>query len=101
METPPPPVRMVQLLAGFQVSQGIYAAGKLGVPDALADGPKSVEELAHRAGADPGSLRRLLRALASLGIFAERSEGTFALTPLGETLVGDTPGSMRDLAVMW
>jgi len=101
METPPPPVRMVQLLAGFQVSQAIYVAVKLGVPDALANGPKPVEELARMADADPGSLRRLLRTLASLGMFAEPSEGTFALTPLGETLVGDTPGSMRDLAVMW
>jgi hypothetical protein len=43
METaPPPPVQMLQMLAGFQISQALYVAAKLGVPDQLVDGPRSV-----------------------------------------------------------
>jgi hypothetical protein len=51
--------------------------------------------------ADPASTARLVRTLASLGVFADAGEGRYALTPLGRTLVSDAPGSMRDLALMW
>jgi hypothetical protein len=101
MDTPPPPVQMVQLLAGFQISQALYAAAKIGVADQLVDGPRSVDDLAATLQADPPSLRRLIRSLASLGVFTEVEQNVFALTPLGQTLVSDAPGSMRDLALMW
>ena len=35
----PPPVQMVQMLAGFQISQALYAAAVLGVADLMASGP--------------------------------------------------------------
>ncbi len=101
MEGHPPPVQMVQLLAGFQVSQALYVAAKIGVADHLVDGPAPVDHLAAAVDADPLALARLLRTLASLGVFSEAEPGTFALTPLGATLVSDGPGSMRDLALMW
>jgi hypothetical protein len=101
MESPPPPVQMVQMLAGFQVSQALYVAAKVGVADHLVDGPVTVEHLATQVDADPLSLARLLRTLSSLGVFSQTEPGTFALTPLGETLVSDRAGSMRDLALMW
>jgi hypothetical protein len=47
------------------------------------------------------SLRRLLRTLASVGVFTEPEPGVFALTPLGQTLTSSQPGSMRDLAIMF
>lgn len=97
----PPPVQMVQMLAGFQVSQALYAAAVLGVADHLVDGPQPVEVIAERTGAHPPSLVRLMRTLAGLGVFTERAPGAFALTPLGETLTTDAQGSMRDLALMW
>jgi hypothetical protein len=97
----PPPVQMVQLLAGFQVSQALYAAAVLGVPDHLAAGPASVQVLADHTGAHLPSLERLLRSLASLGVFTEAEPGLFALTPLGQTLTRSHPGSMRDLAITW
>jgi SAM-dependent methyltransferase len=101
MDTLPPPLQMVQMLAGFQVSQALYAAAKLGVPDQLVAGPKRIDELATVLDADPDALGRLTRALAGMGVFAEVAEGTYDLTPLGRTLTSDEPGSMRDLALMW
>jgi SAM-dependent methyltransferase len=102
METaPPPPVQMIQLLNGFQISQALYVAAKLGVADQLLDGPRAVADIADAVGADPSSLRRLLRTLASVGVFTESEPGLFAVTPLGRTLAADEPGSMRDVALMW
>ena len=98
---PPPPVKMIQMLAGFQISQALYVAAKLGVADQLIDGPRSVAEIAEAIGADPSPLGRLLRTLASLGVFTESEPGVFAVTPLGRTLASDEPGSMRDMALMW
>jgi hypothetical protein len=97
----PPPAQMVLLLGGFRVSQALYAAAALGVADHLVAGPESAEVLAGHTGAHAPSLRRLLRTLASVGVFTEPEPGVFALTPLGQTLTSGQPGSMRDLAIMW
>jgi hypothetical protein len=97
----PPPVRMVELLGGFRISQALYAAAALGVADQLVAGPAPVKGLAERVGAHAPSLYRLLRTLASAGVFTEPQPGVFALTPLGQTLTSSQPGSMRDLAIMW
>jgi len=101
MEAHPPPVQMVQMLAGFQVSQALYVAAKIGVADVMVDGAAPLDQLASKVGADPVALSRLLRTLSSLGVFTETPPDTFGLTPLGSTLVSDQPGSMRDLALMW
>ena len=97
----PPAEQMVQLLAGFQLSQALYAAAALGIADMLRAGPRDAAVLAGQAGADATSLRRVLRALASAGVFTETADGRFGLAPLGETLTSDSPASMRDLAIMW
>ena len=97
----PPPVQMVQLLAGFQLSQALYAAAALGVADHLVPGPATVAVLTERTGAHAPSLHRLLRTLAGEGVFTEPEPGVFALTPLGQTLTSSQPGSMRDLAITW
>ena len=97
----PPAVQMVQLLAGFQLSQALYAAAKLGIADCLRSGPKDAAALAADVSADTGSLHRVLRALASIGVFTESPDGLFGLSSLGETLTQDSPASMRDLAIMW
>ena len=60
------------MLARAQLTgQAIYIAAKLRIADYLKDGAKSVEELAERTKTHPDSLYRLLRMLASIGIFAE------------------------------
>jgi hypothetical protein len=101
MEQPPPPVQMVQLLAGFQVSQALYAAAKLGLPDQLAQSPRPIADVAQTLGVDADSLERLARILTGLGVLHHDTEQTYALTALGRTLTSDDPGSMRDLALMW
>ena len=97
----PPPATLLQMMTGYWVSQAIYVAAKLGVADLLADGPRPVEELAAATQTDAPSLHRVLRALASVGVFTEARPGTFALTPLAALLRTGTPDSMRALAIMY
>jgi len=78
----------------------VYVAAKLGIADLLVSGPRTAADLAQATRTHAPSLYRLLRALASLGVFAEDSEGRFALTPLAECLRSDLPGSQNALAVM-
>jgi hypothetical protein len=92
-QEPPPHAQLVQIAMAFWTSRTIYVAAKLGLADHLANGPKSVEELAGRTGTHAPSLHRVMRTVASLGIFTEDSAHRFALTPLGEALQSDAPGS--------
>lgn len=91
---------MLGHITSYWISQMVFVAAKLGVADALARGPLSATVLAKRVGAHATSLRRVLRALASVGIFAETSDGRFRLTPIAATLRSDTPGSLHSFAMM-
>jgi SAM-dependent methyltransferase len=88
-------------IMGFRTTQMIHVAAKLGLADLLASGPRPVADLAATVGADPQALHRLLRALASLGIFAEDAAGDFALTPQAELLRSDVQDSLRDIALLY
>lgn len=89
-----------QMITSYWISQAIYATAKLGIADQLKDGPQTVDQLATACSANPNALYRLLRALASAGIFFEVSPKEFRLTPLAELLRSDTAGSKRALALM-
>lgn len=65
------------LINGYQVTQAIHVAASLGIPDLVADGAISSEDLATASGSDERSLYRLLRALASVGIFHEEDARRF------------------------
>ena len=91
----PPHVQLIQMGSAFWVSRIVYAAAKLGLADQLADGPKTAAKLAGPMQVHAPSLHRLMRTLASLGLLTERSELSFALTPLGEALKTGAPGSAR------
>src|SRR5262245_50111261 len=91
---------MLSLCTGYWVSQMLFAAAKLGIADVLADGPRRVEAIAVKVGAHAPFLRRILRALASVGVFAETSGGRFRLTPVAQTLRSDRPGSLRNFIHM-
>jgi O-methyltransferase domain/Dimerisation domain len=95
----PPPLALRQLLIGNWHTQMIYAAAKLGLADLLRAGPRPVAELATATKTHTRTLYRLLRGLASLGVFVEQIDGRFANTPLSECLM-TAPGSQRALAVM-
>ena len=91
---PSPPV-LFQMATGYWVSQAIYVAAKLGIADLLKDGPQSCVALATATGADAASLFRLMRALASVGVFLQVEGDCFALSPLAESLLTDAPGSLK------
>jgi hypothetical protein len=57
------------LLAGAWAAQAAVVVAELGVAEALADGPRPLDELAKAVGADPAALGRVLRALSSIGVF--------------------------------
>ena len=92
---------MLRLLQGSWVTQSLHVVAALGVADHLADGPRTSEELAAVTGAHADSLHRVLRYLVSLGVFAGDDTTGFRLTPLGELLRSDVPGSARDRAVAY
>ena len=96
----PPQAQLGQMITGYWTSQAIYAAAKFAIADLLTEGSKSVDELANATGTEPDLLYRLLRALASVGIFAEEDGRRFSLTPLAEPLRSDVAGSQRSLALM-
>ena len=92
----PPRIRLLLTVNGKRLSQVVFALAKLGVADHLADGPRSVAELAGAVEADPDALYRTLRCAASFGIFTELPDERFALTPTAEPLRRDAPDSLRE-----
>ncbi|HQZ83329.1 MAG TPA: methyltransferase [Pyrinomonadaceae bacterium] len=93
---PPPQAILMQLSMGAMVTQALFVAAKLGVADVLAEGEKHIDEIAKAVDAHPPSLFRILRSLASLGVFTETKARTFANTSLSEVLRSSVTGSMRD-----
>ena len=98
-QAPPPQAVVLQMLMGMWTAQILSAVAQLGVPDRLANGAQSVDDLARDCNANRDALRRLLRAAATLQLVAEDGDGRYALTPLGETLRAGAPGSLRDFVI--
>lgn len=94
----PPDAQLAQLIIGKCLSMAISVAAKLRIADKLADGPKSAAELAAETKTHAPSLYRVLRALGSVGVFAEQADGRFAQSPMSELLRTGVRGSMRGLA---
>jgi hypothetical protein len=92
--------RLVELINGYQASAAIGALARLGVADALADGPSSITELARRLGADERAFARLLDATRDIGLFTIGDDGRCRLGDLGDLLRTDVPGSLHRLAVV-
>jgi hypothetical protein len=89
---------LMGIALGFQRSRALMVAAELGVADLLRDGSLSIAELAHATRTHEPTLYRLLRALASLGIFHEDGERRFSLTPKGKLLQSDAPASVGAVA---
>ncbi len=87
---------LYQLAIDIVAPWALYVVARLGVADRLAEGPKTADALASELGADAGALHRVLRLVASRGIFTEDSQGRFGLTPASEPLRREVPGSMLD-----
>jgi SAM-dependent methyltransferase len=99
-EAPPPQAVLSQMINGYWVTGAIHAAARLRLAEIIGGAPRPLAELAAACDANPAALYRLLRALAALGIFAEREGRAFAHTPLSEALRPGVPGSMHGLALM-
>jgi hypothetical protein len=91
---------MLDQIVGYWRSHAVHVAARLSLADHLAEAPLDVAELAARAQVEARPLYRLLRMLASFGVFTEGPERRFSNTPLSETLREDVPGSMRGFAIM-
>jgi O-methyltransferase domain/Dimerisation domain len=91
--------RAFQLVSGFRSTQMVMAVVQLKIPDLVANGPLSADELAATTGVKADPLRRVLRCLVTVGVFTETREGRFGATAVSEWL-RDQPGSMRAQAVM-
>ncbi len=94
-----PKQKLLRMLHGYWAAQAIHVAAKLGIADLVKDRAKTAEELARATKTHAKSLYRLLRALASVGIFAEDAEGRFGLTDMARCLL-DEPMSQRAVAIM-
>jgi hypothetical protein len=92
--------QVFQLIGGYIISSALYPILKLGIVDRLADGPRTSAELARASGANEDALYRVMRTLASVGIFDEVDRRRFALTPAGELLRSGPSPDLCDLA-MW
>ncbi len=91
---------LLDLIQGSVITQALYAVTQLGIADILSHGPLSPDEIATRAEADPDAVYRVLRMLSGYGVFAERGDGKYELTPMAEALRADAPDSMRGIALL-
>lgn len=93
-----PPRPLEYIYPGLVAAQALYAAVDLGLPDQLAEGPRSAADLAAACGAHAPTLERLLRALTTLDIFQRLPDGRYRNAPQGELLRASHPQSLRAVA---
>ncbi len=95
-------LQMMQMVTGGVVAQSISVAAELGIADLLANQPQTTAQLAVATASDASLLYRVLRFLASVGMFRidADADGAWSLTPLATLLRSDVPGSMRAAARM-
>jgi hypothetical protein len=92
---------LIDMATGFFRGKVLCAAARLRIADALASGPMTSADLAAAIDVDADGLRRLLRGLASIGVVEEVSPSRFALTPFGEPLRRNAPGSVWASMIFW
>ncbi|WP_224487974.1 acetylserotonin O-methyltransferase [Robertkochia flava] len=95
-----PHQQLTQMITGYTVTQALYAAARLDLAEIIATNDLlSVSDLSEKTGADTDALYRLLRALASVGVFREKEEGVFIMTPMAECLRYGNPHSVKAMAL--
>jgi ubiquinone/menaquinone biosynthesis C-methylase UbiE len=97
-EGAPPRAVMSQIITGQLLSRCVSLVAELAIADHLKNGPQGAPWLAATTGTNPDALYRVLRMLASLGIFSELPNRQFQNSALSEILCSDAPDSLRDLA---
>ncbi len=94
-------IQLLQARSGLIIHQALYAAAKLGVADLLERGVDTSAKLAAELKVNEDALYRLLRALASQGIFEETAPRTFKNSGISHCLRKDEPGSIRPALLYW
>ena len=89
---------LLALVNGYQVTQAIHTVVELGIPDLLADGPRSAAELSQKVDVNENALYRVLRALATTGVLEEAADHRFTLGRLGQLLRSDNKPSVAPWA---
>jgi SAM-dependent methyltransferase len=85
-----------KMMRGFEQSQLIYVAVKLGIADLLQDGSGDAQTLGIRAGIEPSLMYRVMRGLAWCGLVRHAEDDSFSLTRLGRCLRSDADDSLCD-----
>ena len=91
---------LMDLILGLVRVQVLHGVVALHIPDHVADGARTAEEVAKREGTQPRATYRLMRAAASLGVLSYEGERRFGLTGRGELLRADVPGSLRSFVLV-
>src|SRR6185369_4822456 len=87
--------KLMKVTNAFLTSRCLYVVAEVGVADHINDTPQTSETLAKATGSNAGALHRVLRVLASHGIFESR-DGSWSHTEMSRLLRKDNPASMRD-----
>jgi O-methyltransferase domain/Dimerisation domain len=92
--------RVLRLINSYRFSQAVSVATRLGIPDELASGGKTADQLAELVSVKSGPLYQVLRASASCGVFVEDENGRFSNTPMSDCLRCDVQGPARIMALL-
>ncbi len=91
---------ILHLASAAWISQAIGVVAQLGVADLLADGPRTIADLAEQTATNPNALYRVLRTLDGAGVFRLRDSQTVELTPAAEPLRTEHPDSVRMFTIL-
>ncbi len=91
---------IVDLAFGFVLSGALATVAKFGISDMLREAPQTSEQLAAKLDVDAPSLYRVMRSLASVGVFTQDPQNRFHLRPAGQLMCTSEPGSLRDAVLM-
>jgi tRNA A58 N-methylase Trm61 len=94
-----PALKLFDLIQSHRVTAAIYVAVKLGLAEALRDGPQSPGSLARATGADERALGRLLTVLVTIGICSRTGDDRYGLTEVGACLDSAAEQSFKGWAI--
>ncbi|WP_114953903.1 methyltransferase [Sphingosinicella terrae] len=93
--------RLIESITGAWRTRAIYEGVRSGLIDRLDSQPRTAAALAGPLDLDADTARRVLRALAVLGLCDQVAADGFVATELGGRLRAGVPGSLRGMAMLW
>ncbi len=101
-QSPPvTPEPIMKLASGFMAAKHLFAANELGLFEALADSPATLEALAARTGLTPRAARISADAMVALNLLEHHGD-TYCNGPeAAQFLAGRTPADLRPFLRFW